>query len=279
MNTVNNDGHTADVLVNRDGSVGVITINRPARLNAVTPEVGGVLESAFLDLEADSRIRAIVLTGSGRGFCAGADIAGDVGNARQVLLEAWNPLVRTMRALQLPIIAAVNGVAAGAGVSLALACDLRVAATSARFELSFTKIGLMPDAGATWLLPRIVGLGRANELALLGHRLSAEEAYGWGLVNKVSEDGESVSDAVAMARRFDELSTSVASVKEAHQRALQVDFADQLGHEAHTQGWLQQQNDFTEATTAFTQKRVARFSERKPPVRTPRTGGLGQPLN
>jgi 2-(1,2-epoxy-1,2-dihydrophenyl)acetyl-CoA isomerase len=279
MNTVDNDGHTADVLVDRDGSVGIITINRPARLNAVTPEVGGVLESAFLDLEADSRIRAVVLTGSGRGFCAGADIAGDVGNARQVLLEAWNPLVRTMRALQLPIIAAVNGVAAGAGVSLALACDLRVAATSARFELSFTKIGLMPDAGATWLLPRIVGLGRANELALLGHRLSAEEAYGWGLVNKVSEDGESVSDAVAMARRFDELSTSVASVKEAHQRALQVDFADQLGHEAHTQGWLQQQNDFTEATTAFTQKRVARFSERKPPVRTPRTGGLGQPLN
>jgi 2-(1,2-epoxy-1,2-dihydrophenyl)acetyl-CoA isomerase len=279
MNTVDNDGHTADVLVDRDGSVGIITINRPARLNAVTPEVGGVLESAFLDLEADSRIRAVVLTGSGRGFCAGADIAGEVGNARQVLLEAWNPLVRTMRALQLPIIAAVNGVAAGAGVSLALACDLRVAATSARFELSFTKIGLMPDAGATWLLPRIVGLGRANELALLGHRLSAEEAYGWGLVNKVSEDGESVSDAVAMARRFDELSTSVASVKEAHQRALQVDFADQLGHEAHTQGWLQQQNDFTEATTAFTQKRVARFSERKPPVRTPRTGGLGQPLN
>jgi 2-(1,2-epoxy-1,2-dihydrophenyl)acetyl-CoA isomerase len=279
MNTVDNDGHTADVLVDRDGSVGIITINRPARLNAVTPEVGGVLESAFLDLEADSRIRAVVLTGAGRGFCAGADIAGDVGNARQVLLEAWNPLVGTMRALQLPIIAAVNGVAAGAGVSLALACDLRVAAKSARFELSFAKIGLMPDAGATWLLPRIVGLGRANELALLGRRLSAEEAYAWGLVNKVSEDGESVSDAVAMARRFDELSTSVASAKEAHQRALQVDLADQLGYEAHTQGWLQQQNDFTEATTAFTQKRVARFSERKPPVRTPRTGGLGQPLN
>jgi 2-(1,2-epoxy-1,2-dihydrophenyl)acetyl-CoA isomerase len=279
MNAVNNGGHTADVLVDREGSVGVITINRPARLNAVTPEVGGILESAFLDLEADSRIRAVVLTGAGRGFCAGADIAGEVGNARQVLLEAWNPLVRTMRALQLPIIAAVNGVAAGAGVSLALACDLRVAATSARFELSFTKIGLMPDAGATWLLPRIVGLGRANELALLGRRLSAEEAYAWGLVNKVSEDGESVSDAVAMARRFDELSTSVASAKEAHQRALQVDLADQLGYEAHTQGWLQQQNDFTEATTAFTQKRVAHFSERKPPVRTPRTGSLGQPLN
>lgn len=257
------------MLIDRDGSVGIITINRPARLNAVTPEVGGVLESAFLDLEADSRIRAVVLTGAGRGFCAGADIAGDVGNARDVLLEAWNPLVRTMRALQLPIIAAVNGVAAGAGVSLALACDLRVAANSARFELSFAKIGLMPDAGATWLLPRIIGLGRANELALLGRRLSAPEARNWGLVNQLCEDGQAVADAVTMARRFDELSVSVASIKRAHQRALDADFANQLDHEADSQGRLQEQPDFTEATKAFTQRRPARFAERRPPVRTP----------
>lgn len=257
------------MLIDRDGSVGIITINRPARLNAVTPEVGGVLESAFLDLEADSRIRAVVLTGAGRGFCAGADIAGDVGNAREVLLEAWNPLVRTMGALQLPIIAAVNGVAAGAGVSLALACDLRVAANSARFELSFAKIGLMPDAGATWLLPRIIGLGRANELALLGRRLSAPEARDWGLVNHLSEDGQAVTDAVTMARRFDELSVSVAAIKRAHQRALAADFANQLDHEADAQGRLQEQPDFTEATKAFTQKRPARFAERRPPVRTP----------
>ncbi len=160
----------ADVLVDRDGTVGVITINRPARLIAVTPQTGNTLRSAFLALEADSRIRAVVLTGAGRGFCAGADISGDVGDARRVLLETSNSLVTTMRSLQLPIIAAVNGVAAGAGVSLALACDLRVAAASARFELSFAKIGLMPDAGMTWLLPRIVGLGRANELALLADR-------------------------------------------------------------------------------------------------------------
>jgi 2-(1,2-epoxy-1,2-dihydrophenyl)acetyl-CoA isomerase len=158
---------TADVLVERDGTVGVITINRPTRLNAVTPDAGDTLRSAFLELEADGRIRAVVLTGAGRGFRAGADISGDVGNAREVLLQAWNPLVMTMRSLQIPIIAAVNGVAAGAGVSLALACDLRVAAASTRFELSFAKIGLMPDAGLTWLLPRVVGLGRANEMALL----------------------------------------------------------------------------------------------------------------
>jgi 2-(1,2-epoxy-1,2-dihydrophenyl)acetyl-CoA isomerase len=253
-----------DVLIDRDGPVGVITINRPSRLNAVTPETGHTLASAFLQLEADSSIRAVVLTGAGRGFCAGADISGDVGNARQVLLQAWNPLVKTMQALQLPIIAAINGVAAGAGVSLALACDLRVAARSARFELSFAKIGLMPDAGSTWLLPRIVGLGRANELALLGGRLSASDAHQWGLVNQLCEDGESVNHAVELARRFADLSVSVASIKQAHHRALEVDFASQLNYEANTQGWLQEQPDFAEATKAFTEKRPARMSERTP---------------
>jgi 2-(1,2-epoxy-1,2-dihydrophenyl)acetyl-CoA isomerase len=256
----------ADVLVERDGTVGVITINRPARLNAVTPDAGDTLRSAFLELEADSAIRAVVLTGAGRGFCAGADISGDVGNARQILLETWNPLVMTMRSLQLPIIAAINGVAAGAGVSLTLACDLRVAAASARFELSFAKIGLMPDAGLTWLLPRVVGLGRANEMALLGGRLSAAEARDWGLVNRLSEDGEALADAVAMARRFAELSVSVTAVKQAHQRALESDLASQLNYEAETQGWLQQQPDFVEATQAFAEKRPPRLTERTPPT-------------
>src|SRR6201997_1111041 len=146
-----------DVLVTRDGPVGIVTINRPQRLNAVTPAAGYRLSAAFRELEADPNIRAVVLTGAGRGVCAGADISGDVGNARDVLLETWNPLVRTMQALELPIIAALNGVAAGAGVSLALACDLRVAAESARIQLSFTKIGLLPDAGLTWLPARAGG--------------------------------------------------------------------------------------------------------------------------
>lgn len=262
------DQHAGDVIVDRDGPVGVITINRPGRLNAVTPEAGDTLAAAFLDLEADSNIRAVVLTGAGRGFCAGADISGDVGNARDILLKAWNPLVKTMQSLQLPIIAAVNGVAAGAGVSLALACDLRVAARSARFELSFAKIGLMPDAGLTWLLPRVVGLGRANEMALLGGRLSASDAHQWGLVNQLSDDGESVTDAVEIARRFAGLSSSVASIKRAHHRALEADFADHLDYEADTQGWLQQQPDFSEATKAFAEKRPAQMSARTPPPKT-----------
>jgi 2-(1,2-epoxy-1,2-dihydrophenyl)acetyl-CoA isomerase len=259
---------TADVLIERDDTVGIITINRPARLNAVTPDAGDKLRSAFLELEADSRIRAVVLTGAGRGFCAGADISGDVGNAREVLLDAWNPLVLTMQSLQLPIIAAVNGVAAGAGVSLALACDLRIAAASARFELSFAKIGLMPDAGLTWLLPRVVGLGRANEMALLAERLSAAEARSWGLVNRLAEDGRTLADAVAMARRFAELSVSVATIKQAHHRALESDFVDQLNHEAHTQGWLQEQPDFAEATQAFAAKRPPQLNPRTPPDRS-----------
>jgi 2-(1,2-epoxy-1,2-dihydrophenyl)acetyl-CoA isomerase len=254
-------------MVDRDGPVALITVNRPTRLNALPPKTVDTLTSAFLELEADSRIRAVVLTGTGRGFCAGADISGDVGDARRVLLEAWNPLVMTMRTLQLPIIAAINGVAAGAGVSLALACDLRVAVRSARFELSFAKIGLMPDAGLTWLLPRIVGLGRANELALLAGRLTAAEARDWGLVNQLCEDDEAVTNALVTAQRFAELSVSVAAIKQAHLRGLEVGFASQLDYEADTQGWLQQQPDFAEATRAFVAKRPPRLADRVPPDR------------
>ena len=134
-------------------AIGKSFLNRPDRLNAVHPEMGNTLRLAFLDLEADPEIRAIVLTGRGRAFCAGADISGDTGNAEAVLRDIWNPLITTMLELDVPIIAALNGVAAGAGASLAFASDLRVAASSARFQLSFVKIGLMPDSGATWHSP------------------------------------------------------------------------------------------------------------------------------
>ncbi len=256
----------ADVLVTREGAVGIVTINRPHRLNAVTPAAGDRLSEAFKHLEADPEIRAAVLTGAGRGFCAGADISGDVGNARDVLLDTWNPLVRTMQSLELPIIAALNGVAAGAGVSLALACDLRVAAVSARIQLSFTKIGLLPDAGLTWLLPRIVGLGRANELALLARDLHAPEALQWGLVNRVCDDGAALETAVALANEVAGLAGSVTAVKRAHQRTFDSSLDDQLDFEAGTQGWLQTQPDFEEATKAF--------GEKRPPVRAPRRPGL-----
>lgn len=265
--TLTSDNTTeTDVLVTRNGPVGIVTINRPHRLNAVTPAAGDRLAEAFENLAADAEIRAVVLTGAGRGFCAGADISGDVGNARDILLDTWNPLVRTMQGLELPIVAALNGIAAGAGASLALACDLRVAASSARIQLSFTKIGLLPDAGLTWLLPRVVGLGRANELAMLARDLPATEALHWGLVNRVCEDGTALDTAVTLANEIAGLSGSVASVKRAHGRTFDSTLADQLDFEANTQGWLQQQPDFEEATKAFAEKR--------PPVRYPRTPGI-----
>jgi 2-(1,2-epoxy-1,2-dihydrophenyl)acetyl-CoA isomerase len=254
-----------DVLVTRDGPVGIVTINRPQRLNAINSHVGIRLAAAFTELEADAGIRAVVLTGAGRGFCAGADISGEVGNARRVLLDVWHPLVQTMQRLELPIVAAINGIAAGAGVSLALACDLRVAAVSARIQLSFTKIGLLPDAGLTWLLPRVVGLGRANELALLAQDLYAPEALEWGLLNRVCEDGAALGTAVSLAHDIAALAGSVSAVKRAHQRAFVSTFDEQLAFEADTQGWLQQQPDFAESAKAF--------SEKRPPVRMPRTPG------
>lgn len=257
-----------DVVITREGPLGIITINRPQRLNAVTPAAGEQLRAAFVELDADPDVRAIVLTGAGRGFCAGADIVGGtVGGARQVLIDVWNPLVTTMLSTDAPIIAAINGVAAGAGVSLALACDLRIAAQSARLQLSFTKIGLLPDAGATWLLPRIIGLGRANELAMLARDLKADEALQWGLVNRVCEDAGALDAAKTLGHEIAALAGSVTAVKWAHQRALDSTLAEQLQYEADTQGWLQQQPDFTESIQAFREKRPAHRAPRTPGLR------------
>ncbi|TPG32382.1 enoyl-CoA hydratase/isomerase family protein [Mycolicibacterium hodleri] len=255
------------VLVVRRGTVGVVTLNRPERLNALDPCTGDLLRSAFLDLQGDGNIRAVVLTGSGRGFCAGADISGEVGNAGAVLRDVWNPLVRTMRGLELPIIAAINGVAAGAGVSLALACDLRVAAESARIRLSFANVGLIPDAGLTWLLPRIIGLGRANELALLGRPLSATDALQWGLANRVCSDVTVLTEAIAMASTVADMAGSVSAIKHAHQRSWGSTFEEQLDFEAAKQSQLQLHPDFSEATTAFLEKRPAVRAHRIPPPR------------
>jgi 2-(1,2-epoxy-1,2-dihydrophenyl)acetyl-CoA isomerase len=264
--TPTSNASTQELLVARAGCVGIVSLNRPERLNAVHPAMGDTLRSTFLDLERDPEIRAIVLTGRGRAFCAGADISGDTGNAETVLRDIWNPLITTMLGLDVPIIAAVNGVAAGAGASLAFACDLRVASSSARFQLSFVKIGLMPDAGATWLLPRIVGLGRANELALLGRDLPAAEAHQWGLVNDVADEGAAADAAVALAGRFAELSASAGTIKSMHRMGCESSLRDHLEREAVAQGRLQQEPDFDEATRAFREKRAAQFGSRRRPL-------------
>ena len=242
--------------------IAVITLNRPEKLNALSYELVEALHTTLDSIAANNECRVVVLTGAGRGFCAGADISGDVGDASAVLEKTWNPLVRAMTGLELPIIAAINGVAAGAGASLAMACDMRVAAQSARIQLSFTKIGLIPDAGLTWLLPRIVGLGRANELALTARDIGAQEALQWGLVNRVCDDGCALQTAVDLAYEIAALAASVSAVKRAHEQSLESTLETQLAFEATTQGQLQSHADFAEATRAFAEKR--------PPVRARR---------
>lgn len=255
-----------DVLVTRDGPVGIVTINRPERLNAVTPSAGERLSAAFQDLEADPSVRAAVLTGAGRGFCAGADIAGDVGNARDVLLDTWNPLIQTMQSLELPIIAAINGWPPGPVCRWrwrAICASPQSRHESVVFHQGRTHPGCRFDLAA----PRVVGLGRANELALLARDLHAPEALQWGLVNRVSEDGGALDTSVALARDIAGLAGSVTAVKWAFGRTFTSTLAEQLEYEAHTQGWLQEQPDFIEATKAFGEKRAPDRAPRQPGLR------------
>src|SRR5687768_9374688 len=170
-----------ELLTERDGPVVRLTLNRPDRLNALTPDLLDRLRAAVEGLAHQGGVRAVVLTGAGRAFSSGADRLAAPMPADVLLREHYNPLIETLLGIELPIIAAVNGVAAGAGASLSFACDFRVASADAKFSLPFVKVGLVPDAGSTWLLPRLIGGGRAAEMALLGRPVAADEAMSWGL--------------------------------------------------------------------------------------------------
>jgi 2-(1,2-epoxy-1,2-dihydrophenyl)acetyl-CoA isomerase len=248
-----------DLIEDRDGQVVILTLNRPDRLNALTPELVDDLCATLQRLRHQPDVRAVVLTGSGRAFCSGADLKSGGGDAEAILRAHYNPLVATMAELELPLIAAVNGVAAGAGASLAFACDLRVAARSARFQLSFVKVGLIPDAGATWTLPRLVGTSRALELALLARDLEAPEALEWGLVNRIADDGAALAHALELAYRLAGLPSSVGLTKLALYGGLGRGLSSQLAYEAGLQGQAQAGSDFEEARRAFVEKRAPRF--------------------
>jgi 2-(1,2-epoxy-1,2-dihydrophenyl)acetyl-CoA isomerase len=192
------------VLVSLDAGVLSVTLNRPDKLNAFNPEMHKLLRAALEKALDDTAVRSVLLTGAGRGFCAGQDLSQR--NVEEPLDLAvslgsnYNPLVRRLRALPKPLVCAVNGVAAGAGANLALACDIVIAARSASFVQSFSKLGLVPDSGGTYFLPRLVGTARAMGLALLGERLSAEEAERWGLIWKAVDDAKLADEAMALAR-------------------------------------------------------------------------------
>lgn len=238
------------VQVDPDG-VAVVTLNRPERLNALTHDQVVRLRRNLLTLAGDPGTRAVVITGAGRAFCAGADLAGGPSDAEETLRRYYNPLIAEMRDSRIPFVAAVNGIAAGAGVSLALACDLRVVARSAKFQMSFVKVGLVPDAGATWLLPRLIGESRASQMLLLAEPVLAEQALAWGLANDLADDGATLDAAIALARRLAGLSSTVGDTKRLLTAAPARGLGDQLDAEARTQGIVQHGLDFQATRAAF----------------------------
>ena len=246
-------------------AVATITLDRPDALNALTVAAKHELLAAFEAVAADSSIRAVILTGAGRAFCSGQDLkerlAPDAAPLDVEVRERYNPIIRAMRALDRPIVGAINGIAAGAGASLAFACDLRIAAEGSSFLLAFGRVGLIPDSGATWLLPRLVGPAKAAEMALLTEPLSAADAERFGLVMRVVP-GEALHDeARAIARRLAGLAPrALALTKRALDEAWGIDFETALETEARLQGEAGSTADHAEGIAAFLEKRPPRFT-------------------
>jgi 2-(1,2-epoxy-1,2-dihydrophenyl)acetyl-CoA isomerase len=248
-----------------DGPVAILTLDRPEALNALTVPLKVALRDALESLAADRAVRTVILTGAGRAFCAGQDLAEreqpDAAPLDVEVRERYNPIIRALRSMGQPVIAAVNGVAAGAGASLAFACDLRIAAEEARFVLAFGRIGLVPDSGATWFLPRLVGPAKAAELTLVGDPVDAAEALRLGLVSKVVPGDQLLSEATALAERVAAgAPLAMALTKEALQRSLTIDLDEALEGEAKLQGIAGASADHAEGLAAFREKRPPRFT-------------------
>lgn len=248
-----------------DHGVATITLDRPDALNALTIPMKIELLAAFKAVARDRAVRAVVLTGAGRAFCAGQDLKERLEPEPTPLAvevrERYNPIIRAMRTMPQPIVGAINGVAAGAGASLAFACDLRVAAEGASFVLAFGRIGLVPDSGASWFLPRLVGPAKAAEMALLGSSLSAAEAERFGLVATVVPGEALAIEARAMAMRLAELAPlALAHTKRALERSWSVGLDDALEDEAARQGIAGATADHAEGLAAFVAKRPPRFT-------------------
>jgi 2-(1,2-epoxy-1,2-dihydrophenyl)acetyl-CoA isomerase len=255
------------VIWEQSDGVGWLTLNRPQTLNAWTAQLGSELRDAFEGEAAEPSVRAVVITGAGRAFSSGADLKAGFDPAddgrpdiRKELHEVYHPAILAVRRLAKPVIAAVNGPAVGIGCSLALACDLVIAAESAFLSLAFVNIGLMPDGGATAFVPPAVGKARAFQMALLGERIAAPQALEWGLVNWVYPDEQLIDEAAALARRLAAGPTrSYASSKRALNNALYPDLEAQLELEAELQHALGRTDDFLEGAAAFVQRRAPEF--------------------
>ena len=249
-----------------DGPIARITLNRPDRLNSFTMQMHGELRDALASL-ADARV--VVLTGAGRGFCAGQDLndravaPGETVDLGETVTTCWNPLVKLLTSLPQPVIARVNGVAAGAGANIALACDIVVAAKSAKFIQSFSAIGLIPDSGGTWVLPRLVGQARALGLALTGDPLGSEQAANWGLIWKAVDDDALDEEVDAIANKLASLPPlGLAAIKEMVRTSWQNSLDEELDRQAGTMRRLGFTDDYREGVAAFLEKRKPVFTGR-----------------
>lgn len=245
-----------------------ITLNRPDCLNAFNDEMSFELQDALKQAEKDKAVRCVVLTGSGRGFCAGQDLQsrsiasnnGDVPHLGESIRKRYLPIISKIRNMEKPVIAMVNGVAAGAGASVALACDMRVASEKASFIQAFVKVGLIPDSGACWLLPRLVGFGKAMQWAMTGEKVDAQTALATGLVNQVVAEDALLEATQALAKQLAQGPTkALGLMKRAMNRGLNLDLDDFLALEADLQELAGRTQDYQEGVSAFVEKRAAAF--------------------
>ena len=258
------------ILADKRAGYRIITLNRPQRLNAFTEAMHQALAAAITDAERDETCRALLLTGAGRAFSSGQDLnervtpSGDVVVPGEALAKYYNPLVRKLRALPFPVVAAVNGIAAGAGLNVALACDIVLAARSATFTQVFARLGLVPDAGGTWLLPRLVGQARARGLALLAEPLTAEQAEAWGLIWKAVDGGALMAEAEKLCAHFATAPTiGLGLIKRALDASEDNDFATQLDLERQLQREAGSTPDYGEGVRAFLGKRKPVYTGRR----------------
>ncbi|MFQ5660424.1 MAG: 2-(1,2-epoxy-1,2-dihydrophenyl)acetyl-CoA isomerase PaaG [Gammaproteobacteria bacterium] len=249
-----------------DGGVAIVTLNRPDQLNCFNETMHAEIREVFQEIENNPSLRCLVMTGKGRGFCAGQDlndrkfskvVRPDLGES---LAQNYNPLIRTITTLEMPVICAVNGVAAGAGANIALACDIVLAARSASFVQAFCKIGLIPDSGGSWSLPRLVGLPRARGLALLGERIPADQAQQWGMIWKCVDDDKLMEETLVMARHFETQPTKgLALIKQALRASTANSLDEQLDLEEELQRIAGRTHDYREGALAFLEKRKPDF--------------------
>lgn len=255
------------ILLDVQQGVATITLNRPKSLNSFNAEMHEELRETLRTVQANSSVRVLVLTGAGRAFCAGQDLgdrnvapgesAPDLGHSIETY---YNPLVRTLRDLPIPVVCAVNGVAAGAGANIALSCDLVIAARSASFIQAFCKLGLIPDSGGTWLLPQLIGMARAKALALLGEKIPAEQAQSWGLIWRWVDDDALAEETRRLASHLASQPTQgLGLIKQALHASTNNSWDEQLDLERDLQRQAGQTDDYREGVAAFSEKREPRF--------------------